>query len=78
MPGACAPSTSVSTPRAFSAATIRASGSTSPVGLVTWSTSARRVRGVTPASTTSTTASGSATGNGTVATTTRAPVRSAT
>jgi flagellar assembly factor FliW len=49
MPGPWAPSTSVSTPRSASSATRRAIGRTRPVGLVTWSRSARRVRGVTPA-----------------------------
>ena len=49
MPGACAPSTSVSIPRSSSAATISATGSTSAVGLVTWSTITSRVRGLTAA-----------------------------
>ena len=43
MPGACAPSTSESTPRERSSLTSRVSGSTSAVGLVTWSMSASRV-----------------------------------
>ena len=37
IPGACAPSTNVSTPRALRSATRRAMGRTSAVGLVTWS-----------------------------------------
>ncbi len=78
MPGACAPSTSVSTPRSASAATMRASGNTSPVGLVMWSISASRVRAVTPASTAASTSSGPEIGKGTRATTTRAPARAAT
>ena len=49
MPGAWAPSTSVSIPRSASAATIRSIGKTSAVGLVTWLTSASRVRSVTRA-----------------------------
>ena len=78
MPGACAPSTTESIPRAASAATMRSSGRIRAVGLVMWSSRARRVRGVTPASTVSTIAWGSATGNGSVTVTTRAPLRSAT
>lgn len=53
-------------------------GRTRPVGLVTWSSRARRVRAVAFASTASTTACGEASGNGMTATTTRAPLRSAT
>ena len=45
-----------------SSATRRSIGRTRPVGLVTWSRSARRVRGVTRASTASTTSSGDASG----------------
>ena len=74
MPGPCAPSTSVSIPRAASASTILSMGRMSAVGLVMWSSSASRVRGVTLARTISTTSSGEDTGNGMVATTTRAPV----
>jgi hypothetical protein len=43
------------------------------VGLVTWSRRASRVRGVTRARTASTTSSAERRGNGTAATTTRAP-----
>ncbi len=78
MPGAWAPSTSVSMPRSSSARTSRSIGSTSAVGLVTWLTTASRVRGVTAPSIASITASGPSTGNGTRATTTRAPSRAAT
>ena len=41
------PSTSTSTPRAWRAGTSARPGSTTPVALVTWSSSASRVRGVT-------------------------------
>ena len=78
MPGACAPSTSTSTPRACSSRTRRSTGKTSAVGLLTWSTKARRVRGVTAASSGAITSSSPAIGNGTGATTTRAPLRAAT
>lgn len=78
IPGACAPSTSVSTPLAASRSTSAAIGKTIPVGLVTWSSTARRVRGVTRSSTASTTASACVTGVGTIAVTTRAPVSRAT
>ena len=78
MPGACAPSIRVSTPRSASAATSVATGSTNAVADVTWSSTARRVRGVTAPITAETTASGDAIGNGTSATTTRAPSRAAT
>ena len=44
MPGACAPSTSVSTPRRSSSRTIAPTGRTSAVGEVTWLTRANRVR----------------------------------
>ena len=64
MPGACAPSTSVSTPRSLSPATRRSTGKTSAVGLVTWSSRARRVRGVTASSTGATTSSSPASGEG--------------
>ena len=47
MPGAWAPSTSVSTPRRSSSRTIAPTGRTSAVGDVTWLTRANRVRGVT-------------------------------
>jgi hypothetical protein len=47
MPGACAASTSVSTPRRSSSRTIASIGSTSAVGDVTWLTSANRVLAVT-------------------------------
>ncbi len=78
MPGACAPSTSVSMPRSVIALTICATGSTSEVVLVTWSTSTSFVRGVTAPSSRSTTISGEVPGNGMATTTTRAPARSAT
>jgi hypothetical protein len=78
MPGACAPSTSVSTPRAPSSRTSRAIGNTSAVGLVTWSSTASRVRGVTAAMTAATTSPSPGSGNGTDATVTRAPARRAT
>ena len=77
IPGAWAPSTSTATPRASSTGTRRSTGKTSAVGLVTWLSSARRVRAVTAASTRSTTASGPATGSGTWTITTRAPLSSA-
>ncbi len=78
MPGACAPSTTLSTPRAARAATRGPIGRMRAVGLVMWSSRARRVRGVTPAITVSTIACPDATGNGSVTVTTRAPLRSAT
>ena len=78
MPGACAPSTSVSTPRAASSATSSSSGKTSAVADVTWSSTARRVRGVTAARTRSRTSSGPAVGNGMPTVTTCAPDCTAT
>ena len=64
IPGVWAPSTNVSIPRA-SKASIKASiGNTSAVGLVTWLTTRRRVRGVTAARCASTTAAGSSIGIG--------------
>ncbi len=78
IPGAWAPSTSVSIPRSANARTIRSIGKTSAVGLVTWLTRARRVRGVTAASSASTISSSLLTGSGIRATTTRAPAGSAT
>src|SRR3989304_3927947 len=45
MPGAWAPSTSTSTPRAASSRASSATGRTTAVGLVTWLSSARRGRG---------------------------------
>ena len=53
-------------------------GRTSPVGLVTWSTRAMRVRGVTAARIAPKACSGVAPGNGNRATATRAPEASAT
>ena len=53
-------------------------GKTSAVGLVTWSSIARRVFGVTAQRTAETTSASWLTGNGTFAVTTRAPVRDAT
>ncbi len=44
MPGAWAPSTSVSIPRSAKAGTNRSTGRTSAVGLVTWLMTASRVR----------------------------------
>ena len=44
-PGACAPSTSTGTPAARQAAAIASSGMTSAVSELTWSSTARRVRG---------------------------------
>ena len=76
-PGACAPSTSVSTPRRSSSRTIAATGITSAVGDVTWLTSASRVRGVTASRYASTTCDGSAIGNGIRARRRVAPSRSA-
>ncbi len=73
MPGAWAPSTSTAIPRASRSGTSRSTGKMSAVGLVTWLRSARRVRGVTAASTRSTTSSGSAIGSGIRASTTTAP-----
>ena len=55
IPGACAPSTSVSTPLRSSSRTSAATGITRAVGDVTWLTSARRVRGVTASRNASTT-----------------------
>ena len=78
MPGACAPSTSVSTPRSRSSRTIRAIGRTSPVELVTWSSRARRVLDVTRSSTAATTFSPPSMGNGSSTTETLAPTRRAT
>ncbi len=78
MPGPCAPLTSVSTPRSASRSMSVAIGRMSAVGLVTWSSSARRVRGVTAASTASTISSGPRTGKGSDTVTTRAPARAAT
>ena len=78
MPGAWAPSTRVSIPRASSSRTRRAIGRTSAVGLVTWLMTTRRVRGVTAAMTAATISSSPAVGNGSGASTTRAPSRSAT
>jgi hypothetical protein len=78
MPGAWAPSTSTGTPRPSSSRTSLAMGSTRPVGLVTWSSIASRVRGVTFSSTASTTASSVMPGNGSGASTTFAPVCAAT
>ena len=43
MPGACAPSTSTSTSFFLHSATSSATGNTSPVGDVTWSTTTSRV-----------------------------------
>jgi hypothetical protein len=65
-------------PRAASSLTSFAMGRTSAVGLVMWSSSARRVFGVTLASTAATTSSGDVSGNGTTATLTFAPKRAAT
>ena len=62
-----------STFRARSAATISATGCTTPLGLVTWLTSAKRVRDVTCASSASTICPGSRTGQGNAARTTLAP-----
>src|SRR5205807_2185274 len=73
MPGAWAPSMTVSIPRSFRRPTIWSTGKTSPVGLVTWSSSTSRVRGVTLPSTASVTCAGPAMGQGTAATTTFAP-----
>ncbi len=64
MPGACAPSTSVSIPRSASARTICSIGSTRAVVLVTWSISASRVRGVTAPSIRSIAVLGRRTGEG--------------
>ena len=75
MPGAWAPSTSVSIPRASSSRTSRAIGRTRAVGLVTWLSTASRVRGVTAPCTASTTSSAPLVGNGIGARTTRAPSR---
>ena len=55
IPGAWAPSTNVSMSRSANAATIRATGRTSAVGLVTWLRMAIRVRSVTASSIASTT-----------------------
>ena len=77
IPGAWAPSTSTWMPRAASAAAIPATGKMSAVGLVTWATSASLVRDVTAPRNAASTSSGPAVGNGTRATTTRAPSRSA-
>ena len=60
-------------PRSANARTIRSIGKTSAVGLVTWLTRSRRVRGVTAARSASTTSSSLRDGNGIGATTTRAP-----
>ena len=78
MPGACAPSTRVSTPRRASCATSSSIGRMRAVGLVTWLISRSRVRGVTAASTASAASPGSEIGKGIRATTTRAPSRVAT
>ena len=64
MPGAWAASTSVSTPSRSSSRTIVSIGKTRPLGLVTWLTSAIRVRGVTPPRNASTTSSGCRIGSG--------------
>ena len=64
-------------PRASSSRTRRSIGRTRPVGLVTWLSTASRVRGVTAASTASTISSSPAVGKGRAARTTRAPSRSA-
>ena len=78
MPGACAPSTSTSIPRARSSPTSRSMGSTMAVALVTWLSTANRVRGVTRSSTAATISSASRTGKGMCAMTTVAPRRRAT
>jgi hypothetical protein len=77
-PGAWAASTSVSTPSRSSSRTMVSIGKTRPLGLVTWLTSASRVRGVTAASSASTTSSGWRIGSRIRARTTRAFARSAT
>src|SRR5262245_4544581 len=77
MPGAWAASTSESTPRRSSSRTIVSIGKTRPDGLVTWLTSASRVRGVTAASSASTTSSGCRIGSGIETPTTRAFARCA-
>jgi hypothetical protein len=65
-------------PRSRSAGTIVSTGSTRPVGLVTWSISSNRVRSVTAASTASCTACADGTGTGIATVTMRAPLRAAT
>ena len=77
MPGACAPSTSVSMPRRSSSRTSATTGSTRALGEVTWLTSANRVLGVTASRYASRASAGSWMGNGTRTMTTVAPSRSA-
>ena len=74
MPGAWAPSTSVSMPRSARAGISRSSGRTRAVGLVTWLMTARRVLAVAAARTRSRTSSGDSAGNGRRTTTTAGSV----
>ena len=68
----------VSMPSSRSSLTMRSMGNTSAVALLTWLTSAYRVRGETRPRMATRTSSASLTGKGTGAITTRAPARSAT
>ena len=72
-PGAWAPSASTATPRARHAAAMPASGSTSAVSELTWSSTASRVRGPIAAATASTQACASSAGNGQASVRTVAP-----
>ncbi|MGD1915661.1 MAG: hypothetical protein ACFCBV_05695 [Phycisphaerales bacterium] len=72
-PGACAPSSTTRTPRDSSSRTRSCAGSSIPLTLVIWLTSAIRVLGVTAPSTASSTELGVGSGNGSSATTTDRP-----